>query len=72
MAEQQQYRRPRVVCTESRLVPHRGTLGRAGETIRTRKYKYQTELMQGIEEEWSKIPLNRILTLIDVKVEALR
>ena len=54
-----------VVRAEFRLKPHQATLGRAGEMIRTRKYKKQIEHRQGIKEEWTKIPVNRISTLID-------
>ena len=33
--------------------------------IRTRKYKKKIEQRQEIKEEWTKIPANRISTLID-------
>ena len=33
--------------------------------IRTRKYKKQIKLMQGIKKEWNEIPFDGILTLID-------
>ena len=65
VAEQQQYRRPRVVCTESRLEPHRAPRGIAGEA--DPDAKIQEPNLTDARNQWEmiKIPFDRIFTLID-------